>query len=107
MERNSCVAQLIHEVSTPVPLQTRWIQSIKHALQRWMRERADQIERRRPEATDGLESCLSLLLSAGIAPHNTTHYLVVQMFREGWPRRYGQESEEAIHIVRRLGDKLT
>ena len=72
-----------------------------------MRKWADQIERRRPEAADGLESCLSLLLSAGIAPHNTTHHLVVQMFREGWPRRYDQESEEAIYIFRRLGDKLT
>src|SRR5215510_10098879 len=104
---NSCVAQLIHEVSAPVPLQTRWIQGIKHALQRWIREWADQIERRRPAAADGLESCLSLLLPASIAPHNPTHRLVVQMFREGRPRRYGQESEEAIDIFRRLGDKLT
>src|SRR4029453_11312930 len=106
-QRNRCVAQLIHEVSAPVPLQTRWIQGIKQALERWIRQRANQIERWRPEAADGLESCLSLLLSAGIAPHNPTHRLVVQMFREGWPRRYGQESEEAIHIFRRLGDKLT
>src|SRR5262245_31073590 len=107
MQRISCVAQLIHEVSAPVPLQTRWIQRIKHALQRWIWERADQIERRRPEAADGLEGCLSLLLSAGIAPYNTTHRLVVQMLREGWPRRYGQESDEATHIFRRLDDKLT
>jgi len=107
VQRNSCVAQLIHEVSAPIPLPTRWIQGIKHVLERWMRQRADQIERRWPEAADGLEGCRSLLLPAGIAPPNTTHQLVVQMFREGWPRRYGQESEEAIHIFRRLGDKLT
>src|SRR5467141_2896207 len=107
VQRNSCVAQLIHEVSAPIPLPTRWIQGIKHALERWMRQRADQIERRWLEAADGLEGCRSLLLPAGIAPHNTTHHLVVQMFWEGWPRRYGQESEEAIHIFRRLGDQLT
>src|SRR5215475_15501657 len=71
-----------------------------------MRQRADQIERRRPEAADGLEGCLSLLLPAGIAPHNTTHRLVVQMFREGRPGRYAQESKEATDIFRRLGDKL-
>src|SRR5262245_2264040 len=106
VERNGCVAQLIHEVSAPVPLQTWRIQGIKHALERWIRQRADQIERWRPEAADGLESCLSLLLSAGIAPHNTTHYLVVEMFREGRPRRDGQGREEATNIVRRLCDKL-
>src|SRR5262245_40588971 len=107
VERNSCVAQLIDEVSAPVPLQTRWIQGIKQTLEGWIRQRADQIERWWPEAADGLESCLSLLLSAGIAPYNTTHRLVVQMFREGWPRRYSQESDEATDIFRRLGDKLT
>src|SRR5215510_16398654 len=107
VQRNCCVAQLIDEVSAPVPLQTRWIQGIKQALECWIRQRADQIERRRPEAADGLEGCLSLLLPAGIAPHNPAHRLVVQMFREGWPRRYAQESEEATDIFRRLGDKLT
>src|SRR5215510_2374103 len=102
VQRNRCVAQLIHEVSAPVPLQTWGIQGIKQALERWIRQRADQIERRRSEAAYGLEGRLSLLLPAGIAPHNTTHRLVVQMFREGRPRRYGQESEEAIDIFRRL-----
>src|SRR5262249_56165325 len=59
VQRNRCVAQLIDEVSAPVPLQTRWIQGIKQALECWIRQRADQIERRWQEAADGLESCLS------------------------------------------------
>src|SRR5215470_3939385 len=107
VERNGCVAQLIDEVRAPVPLQTWWIQGIKQALERWIRQRANQIERWRPEAAAGLEGGLSLLWPAGIAPHNATHRLVVQMFREGRPRRDGQESDEAINIFRRLGDKLT
>src|SRR5262245_64734390 len=107
VQRNRFVAQLIDEVSPPVPLQPRGIQGIKQALERWIRQRANQIERWRPEAADGLEGGLRLLVPAGIAPHNPTHRLVVQMVREGWPRRYGQEREEAIDIVRRLGAKRT
>ena len=72
-----------------------------------MRQRADQVERWRPEAAHGLEGRLSLLRLAGIAPHNTTHRLVVQRLRERWPGRYGQKRKQAIDVFRRLGDKLT
>ena len=50
VQRDGLVAELADEVGLPVPLQTRRVERIEHALQRRMRESADQIERRRLEA---------------------------------------------------------
>src|SRR5256885_1993978 len=72
-----------------------------------MRQWADQVESRRPKAAHGLEGRLSLLRLASVAPHDTTHRLVVERLRERWLGRYDQKRKQAVDVFRRLGDKLT
>jgi len=69
----------------PIPLQSRRVQTVEHALQHRMRNRSYQIQRRLLEATDRLEHLLRLLGGPGIAPHHPHIFLRCRCSGNGGP----------------------
>src|SRR5205807_4465991 len=90
------VAQLVHKVCFPIPLESWRVQRIEHALQRRVRDRTNEVQGWREFLPDGLEGCLGLLHWPGVAPDHPAHVLVVEMLGERRPRRHDQEGEEAV-----------
>ena len=97
---------LIYEIGAPIPLQTRRIKRIEHALQRRLRQRPDKIQRRLFEGPDRLECFFCFLLWPGICPDDAAHFFHVQMFGERRSRRDGEKREEAIQIIGRRRDQI-
>ena len=106
MERDGLVAQLIDEVGLPVPLMTRRIQGIEHALQRGVRQRANQVQGRRAEGPDRREGLLGLLQRSLEAPDDPAHRPTVEMLRERRAGRHDQEGEEPADVLPRRTQEL-
>src|SRR5262249_44821819 len=94
--RNCVVAYLIHKIGAPVPLQPGRIKRVEHALQRWLRQRSDEIERRLFECPDRFECFFCFLLWSRVCKDYTAHFFHVQMFGERRSWRNGEKREEAI-----------
>src|SRR6266568_2735132 len=87
VRRDRFVAQVIHKIGTPIPLQTRRIQSVEHALQSGLRQRTYKIEGGLLKSTDGPKCFFGFRLRPSIGPNDTAHFLHVKMFGErrgGW-----------------------
>ncbi len=105
--RDRLVGELVDEVRLPVPLVSRWVQPVEHALQRRVRYRADPVQERRAELLpDRREGCLGLVERAGGAPDDAAHRLPPQVLREGRRRGHGQEGEEAVELVGRRREEV-
>jgi hypothetical protein len=104
--RNCVVVDLIHEIGAPVPLQTRWIKGVEHALQRRLRQRSHKIQRGFFEGPDWLECFFCFLHWPGVCPHYAAHFLHVEMFGKRRSRRHGKKCEEPIQIIGRRGDQI-
>src|SRR5713101_4458031 len=105
MERDGLVAQFAHKISLPVPLMSRRVQPVKHALEGGMRNRPDEVERGRLEAANRFEDLLRFLGRSRVAPHDAAHLLEVQMLRERWSWWYGEKCEKSIERVRGFLDE--
>jgi hypothetical protein len=106
VEPDRLVAQLIDKVRFPIVLEPGRVERIEHALERRMRDGADQVQGRRQKAPDRLERFLGLLQRPGVAPDYPTHFLVVEMLGKRRPRRHDQEGEETVDIIGCLRDEL-
>ncbi len=100
------VAQLVHEIRFPIPLESRRIERVEHALQYRMRQWADKVQGGLQESADRTERLLGFLQRAGVTPHDSAHLPVVEMLGERRPRRHRQEREETVEVVQRLGQEL-
>src|SRR4029077_9227157 len=94
--RDRVIAQLIHKIGAPVPLQARRIKGVEHALQSWLGQRTYKIERGFLESPNRLECLLCFLLRPGVCPDNAAHFFHVQMFRKRRRGRDGEKGEKAI-----------
>ena len=103
---NRFIAQLIHKIGTPIPLQPRGIQRVEHALQRRLRQRTYKIESRLLESADGFKCFFGLALWPGTGPNYAAHFFHVQMFRERRRGRHGKKSKKAIQIIRSSGNQV-
>src|ERR1700730_17298099 len=101
---NGPVAQLIHKVGPPIPLQTRRVQRVEHALQSWLRQRANKIERVFFERTDGFERFFRFLLRTDVCPDHPAHFFQVQMFGKRSDGRHCEKGKKTIQIIRRGRD---
>src|SRR5271167_5156350 len=90
------------EIGFPIPLHPRRIETIEHALQYRMGNRAGQVECRRLEIPDRLKHLLRLLHRSRVAPYDAAHLFIVQMLGKRWPWGYAVESKEAIDVIRCL-----
>ncbi len=103
---NGLIAELVHEVGPPVPLEPWRIEDVEHALHRRVRHRSHVFEGRWPERTYRLEDLLGLFRRTRVAPDDTAHGLAVQMVGEGRSGHH-EKREEAAQFLRRLQDELT
>src|SRR3990170_2668386 len=106
MDGDGLIAQLLHKVSPPVPLQARWIERIEGALQHGMRHGVNAVQCGGTEFPYGLEDPFGIFLGSRIAPDHAAHLFEVQILRKGGSRRDGQEREKAVQIIRGCGDEL-
>ena len=106
MQGDGLVAQLLHEVGPPVPLQARGIERVEGALQHGMGHGVNAVQCGRAEFPYGLEDPFGLLLRPRIAPDHAAHLLEVQILRKGGSGGDRQEREEAVQIVWGRGDEL-
>ena len=104
--RNCVVVDLIHEIGAPVPLQTRRIKGVEHALQGWVWQRTHKIQRGLFECPDWFECFFRFLQWPGVCPDDSAHFFHVQMFGEWRSRRHGKKGEEAIQIIGRRRDQI-
>ena len=100
------VAQLVHKVRFPIPLESWRVQRIEHALQRRVWDGTNQVQGWRELLPDRLEGCLGQLHRPGVAPDDPTHLLAVEMLGKRRPRRHDQEGKEAVDVIGRLRDEL-
>src|SRR5258708_18170896 len=105
VELDRLVAQFVHKVRFPIPLESWWVQRIEHALQRRVRDGTNEVQGWREFLPDRFERFLGLLHRPGVAPHHPAHVLAVKRFGEGRPWRNYQESEEAVDVIGCLGDE--
>src|ERR1700721_2213582 len=106
VESDSLVAQLIHEVRLPVPLQTRRIKPVEHALQNGKRHGLEKLKGRRAETPQRIKKLICLVQRSSVAPYNAAHFLEVQSFRERRPGRDGEKCKETANLFRRLNNEL-
>src|SRR5258708_5341360 len=75
VQSDSLVTQLLHEICLPVPLQTRGIKAVEHALQHGKRHGNEKFEGRTTEAPQWPQNRTRLFQSSVIAPDHSTHLL--------------------------------
>src|SRR5438067_9897420 len=93
---NCVITYFVHEISAPIPLQTRWVERVEHGLQCRLRYWTDEIEGGLFKTTNGLEYFFGFRGWACICPHNAAHLFHVKMLGERRCRRHGKKSEETI-----------
>src|SRR5215472_3176794 len=101
------IAQVSEVVSSPIPLQTGNVQTIKQALHRRKWRRPDLVEKWVAYRTHRLGEFFSLFGSAGAAPNDAAHLLDVEVRREhrsGWDNK---KSKKAAHVLRSFLDEVT
>src|ERR1700723_1903369 len=99
MESDCLVAQIVHEICLPIPLQARCIEAVEHTLQHGIRHGREKLESRAAEFAGRIENLIRPFQSFGRTPHNAAHFLEVQSFRKRWRRRNGEKGKEAIDLV--------
>src|ERR1700719_4825950 len=106
MLRDGFVGKCAYEISLPIPLHPRRVETVKQTLQRRMRNRTNQIDCRSLEFPDRLEYFLRLLNRPGVTPHDAAHLHSVKTLREwrGWRNRV--ESKKSVDVVGRLHDEV-
>src|SRR5262249_14262176 len=103
---NCVVADLVHKIGAPIPLQTGRIKRVEHALQRRMRDRTYKIERWFLESAYGLERFFRFFVRSSVRPDDAAHFFHVQMFGERWSWRNGEQGEKATQIIGRGRDEI-
>src|SRR5580698_273436 len=103
---NSLVGKGLYEIGLPVPLHPGRIQAIEKALQRRMRNGANQIDCRGLETPDRSKYFLRFLHRSGVTPNDATHLFVVKVLGERRPRWHGVESKKTVNVIGRLDDEV-
>src|SRR5262249_34905580 len=104
---NHLIAQLVHKVSSPIPLEAWRIEGVEHALEDRLRHRANKIQGRSAKPTNGPERLLCFLKRSGITPDDPTHVLIVEGLRKRRSRWKNKKRKEAIKFLRRSNDEVT
>src|SRR5439155_19161684 len=100
------IGQFIEEIRFPIPLKTGRINRVEHALQCRMRYWSNEIQSGFEETADRLEYLFGLVQCSGVAPDDSAHFFVVEMFRKRRSWRDSKKSEETIDVIRCLHDEL-
>src|SRR6202043_923158 len=87
VEPDRLVAQLVHKVCFPIPLQSWWVERIEHALESGLWDGANEVQRWRELLADRFERGLGLLHGSGVAPDHPTHLPEMEMLGKGWSWR--------------------
>src|SRR6266498_5612130 len=106
VESDSLIAQLIHEVRLPIPLQARRIESVEHALEHGKWHRHEELKCWGPEVAKRPENLIRLFHWSVVAPDDRAHFPKMQMLREWRAGRNGDEGKEPVDLIRRLGNEL-
>src|SRR5215212_7441065 len=107
VQGDGLVVKLGGEVAPPVPLQPRRVEGVEQGVEHGEGHRAYMLEGGRTDLlANGPERFLRFLQGAGVAPDDAAHRFTVQMLRKRGSRRHDQEGEEAVHVLRGLGDEF-
>src|SRR6267154_3261309 len=100
------VAQIVHEICLPIPLQPRGIKAVEHTLQHGIRHWREKLEGRVPELAHRIENFVCLFQRSRRTPNDAAHFLEMQSLRERWSRRNGEKCKESIDLIRRFDNEL-
>src|SRR5262245_13038863 len=100
MECDNALIEIGEEVRLPVPLQSRWVERVEHALQRGPGHRSGGIDRWRAERAERRQSLCCLLERTCVAPDDSAHLLQVVLLGK-WRRwRHHDDAKPAIGVFR-------
>ena len=76
-----------------------WINRVEHRLQRRMRYGPNKIQSGFQKTADGLEHVFRFIQRSRVAPHDSAHLSVMEVFREWRSRRHSEKNEEPTDVV--------
>src|SRR6516162_10412517 len=101
MLRDCRVAQFVHEIGAPIPLQSGWVDWIEQGLQGRLGQGTDKVQRGFFERANRFEHYFGLRLRRSASPNDSAHLFEMEIFRERRPRRNGKKRKPSVQIVRR------